>query len=56
MLKYSRKVVSWLQELANQVDLAHRTNIRIILTYQCGIHVEVVWLLRDSGLGNRPSM
>ena len=53
--KCSRKVSSWSPALVDQVDLAHRTHFRVILTYKRAFDVEVVRLLRDRGLGNSPS-
>ena len=51
----SRKVISWSSPVVEQLDLAHRSHFRVILTYRCAFDLEVVRLLRDRGLGNSPS-
>ena len=51
----SRKVITWSQPLVEQLDLAHRSHFRVILTYMCAFDLELVRLLRDRGLGNSPS-
>ena len=48
----SCKVIICSQPFVEQLDLAHPSHFRVILTYKCAFDLEVVRLLRDRGLGN----
>ncbi|XP_029682372.1 uncharacterized protein isoform X3 [Takifugu rubripes] len=47
--------VSWSQTVLTQLDLAHRSEFRVILTRKYACDIRVIRLLRDRGLGNSPT-
>ncbi|CAK6959843.1 uncharacterized protein LOC117764855, partial [Scomber scombrus] len=47
--------VSWSQTVLTQLDLAHRSEFRVILTRKFACDVRVIRLLRERGLGNSPT-
>ncbi|XP_076869509.1 uncharacterized protein LOC143519694 isoform X3 [Brachyhypopomus gauderio] len=46
--------VSWSQTILHQLDLAHRSEFRVILTRRYACDIRVIRLLRERGLGNGP--
>ncbi|KAM9723716.1 uncharacterized protein ACNS7B_019020 [Menidia menidia] len=47
--------VSWSQVVLQQLDLAHRSEFRVILTQKYACDVRVIRFLRERGLGNSPT-
>ncbi|XP_030266267.1 uncharacterized protein LOC115577368 [Sparus aurata] len=47
--------VSWSQTVLKQLDLAHRSEFRVILTQKYACDIRVIRLLRERGLGNSPT-
>ncbi|KAK0141515.1 hypothetical protein N1851_021337 [Merluccius polli] len=47
--------VSWSQTVLKQLDLAHRSEFRVILTQKFACDIRVIRLLRERGLGNSPT-
>ncbi|KAG9283218.1 hypothetical protein AMEX_G1968 [Astyanax mexicanus] len=47
--------VSWSQTVLQQLDLAHRSEFRVILTRKYACDIRVIRLLRERGLGNSPT-
>ncbi|XP_069383419.1 uncharacterized protein [Paralichthys olivaceus] len=47
--------VSWSQTVLTQLDLAHRSEFRVILTQKFACDIRVIRLLRERGLGNSPT-
>ncbi|KAF1384232.1 hypothetical protein PFLUV_G00140580 [Perca fluviatilis] len=47
--------VSWNQTVLKQLDLAHRSEFRVILTQKFACDIRVIHLLRERGLGNSPT-
>ena len=51
-LKCKKKIISWSQSILNQLDLGHKRQFPIIVTYNYACDMRVVRLLRQRGLGN----
>ncbi|XP_034054489.1 uncharacterized protein LOC117534408 isoform X1 [Gymnodraco acuticeps] len=47
--------VSWSQTVLSQLDLAHRSEFRVILTQKFACDIRVIRLLRERGLSNSPT-
>ena len=50
--KCKRKVISWSQGILHQLDVGHRKQFPIIITYNYACDMRVVRLLRQCGFGN----
>ena len=50
--KCKRKVISWSQGILDQLDVGHRKQFPIIITYNYACDMRVVRLLRQRGFGN----
>ena len=50
--KCKRKVISWSQGILDQLDVGHRKQFPIIITYNYACDMRVVRLLRQHGFGN----
>ncbi|XP_035985547.1 uncharacterized protein LOC118559003 [Fundulus heteroclitus] len=52
--KCRRSYLSWNREILEQLDMAHRSEFRVILTRRYACDIRVIRLLRERGLGNGP--
>ncbi|MEQ2286049.1 hypothetical protein AMECASPLE_038223 [Ameca splendens] len=52
--KCRRNYLSWNREILEQLDMAHRSEFRVILNRQYACDIRVIRLLRERGLGNGP--
>ena len=50
--KCKRKLISWSAPIVNQLDVGHRVQFPVLLTYRYACDVRVIRLLRQRGLGN----
>ena len=50
--KCKRKIISWSEPIVNQLDVGHRRQFPLIMTYNYACDMRVVRLLRQRGLTN----
>ena len=49
-----KKVIAWSAPVLSQLDMAHRLQFPVILTYKYACDVRVIRMMRDRGIGNGP--
>ncbi|XP_071500121.1 uncharacterized protein [Diadema antillarum] len=49
-----RKLISWSKPILDQLDIGHRLQFPIVLSYKLACDMKIVTMLRDRSLGNGP--